>query len=59
MKLLETAGKTLHSAAVAIVKGVSRAAAHRCGFNCDCERKAEINARGQQRWLGRRRGWLR
>ena len=60
MKLLETAGKTVKAAAAAVVKAVGRPAPHRCGFNCDCERKAEINGRARPSWLGRRKaGWLR
>jgi hypothetical protein len=60
VKLLETAGKTIKTAAAAVVKAIAAPTSHRCGFNCDCERKAEVNGRGVERWLGpRRRGWLR
>ena len=33
---------------------------HRCGFGCDCERKAAINSRRGSAWIQRRpEGWLR
>jgi len=62
VKLLETAGKTIKTAAAAVVKAVTPKT-HRCdpeGFYCDCARKAEINKGEGERWLGLRRGgWLR
>lgn len=60
MKLLETAGKTIRAAAAAVKAAATTSTSHRCSFNCDCARKAEVNARGAERWLGpRRAGWFR
>lgn len=60
LKLLETTGKTLKKAAVAVVNAVTSPEPERARdpWYHDDERKAAINARPQ--WLRRRRGgWLR
>jgi hypothetical protein len=61
VKLLDTAGKTVRKVAAAVVKAVTpEPRRSRDPWYYDDERKAEVNARGESRWLGlRRRGWLR
>lgn len=59
MKLLETAGKTIKTAATAVVKAVTQpdATARRDPWYLN-DRRAELDGRGS--WLGpRRKGWLR